>query len=502
MLKMKILNTKPMKKNLFFLLFFSVLSFAQVKMVSLNPSFINNGVITFNEKDGDDVTWTEITSDNKILFMYPDNVDSQDYIFTRRLANGTIDTTFGNNGYIYTKDLFTNNSDPAILVDKNENIYLAVAQFNTSDSSIYNSKIVKFNSNGIIDTSFGNNGEVILDQIQVQSLFFRNTTELGNGNLLFTTKNKTPNSASNSVICISPTGNLVTSFGTNGSLDFDKLLNTIISDNNSFYVVSEIYSQDDYNNWTYFVDKYDNNGVKDNNFSTITETFSNGSAFLKIDKDGNLLTIVNYTTNTDSNNSIVRKYNITNGSIINSFVNNGTLDFTDIGLVDADFDSSNNILLAGGKNLGKDDFNPYLTKYTSNGVLDTNFNQTGYYEELSNSLGYIDNVRFLNNDIIVSGFTDDYYKVFLASYMLTDILGTKESLKESTSIFPNPVKDILTIKTNGKLIETKIYSIQGNLINHFPTPNKTLNLNHLKKGIYIIEVKTDKGSKSIKFIKE
>ena len=187
MLKMKILNTKPMKKTLFFLLFFSALSFAQVKTVSLNPSFINNGIITFNTKDEEDGTWTRITSDGKILFMYSDDIDSRDNILTRRLTNGTIDTTFGNNGYIYTKDLFTNNDDPVILVDKNENIYLAATQRDSSTS--FYSKIIKFNYNGTIDTSFGNNGEIILDKIDIGGNDYFNTNfELENGNLLFITR--------------------------------------------------------------------------------------------------------------------------------------------------------------------------------------------------------------------------------------------------------------------------------------------------------------------------
>ena len=489
-----------MKKNLLFLLFLSVLSFAQVKTVSLNPSFINNGVLTLNTKDEEDGTWTKITSENKILFMYPDDVNSRDNILTRRLTNGTIDTTFGNNGYIYTKDLFTNNNDPVILVDKNENIYLAAMQQDSS-SSFY-SKIIKFNSNGIIDISFGNNGEKILDKIDVKGNDYFNTNfELENGNLLFIIYDYNQSNFYQSLICITPTGNIVTSFGNNGILNLSNNFDSLITQNNNFFI-STHQNSPDYSTWTYFIEKFNNNGVKDTNFSNISETLTDGTTFLKIDKDENLLTIINYSANNGSYNSKVKKFNTNNGTIINSFGNNGTLDFTDIGLADATFDSSNNILLAGGKHLGNDVFNPYLTKYNSNGVLDTNFNQTGYYEELSNSLGYIDNIKFLNNDIIVSGVTDDYYKVFLASYMLTDVLGTKENLKESTTIFPNPVKDILTIKTNDKLIETKIYSIQGNLINHFPTPNKTLNLNHLKKGTYLIEVKTDKGSKSLKFIKE
>lgn len=497
---MKILNTKPMKKTLFFLLFFSALSFAQVKTVSLNPSFINNGIITFNTKDEEDGTWTRITSDGKILFMYSDDIDSRDNILTRRLTNGTIDTTFGNNGYIYTKDLFTNNDDPVILLDKNENIYLAATQRDSSTS--FYSKIIKFNYNGTIDTSFGNNGEIILDKIDIGGNDYFNTNfELENGNLLFIIYDYNQSNFYQSLICITPTGNIVASFGNNGILNLSNHFDSLITQNNNIFI-STNQNSPDYSTRTYFIEKFNNNGVKDTNFSTISETLTDGTTFLKIDKDENLIIIVNYSANNASYNSKIKKYNTTTGTIINSFGNNGTLDFTDIGLVDAALDSSNNILLAGGKHLGNDVFNPYLTKYTSNGVLDTNFNQTGFYEELSNSLGYIDNIRFLNNDIIVSGVTDDYYKVFLADYMLTDVLGTKESLKESTSIFPNPVKDILTIKTNEKLIETKIYNIQGNLINHSPTPNKTLNLNHLKKGIYIIEVKTDKGSKSLKFIKD
>ena len=133
-----------MKKNLLFLLFLSVLSFAQVKTVSLNPSFINNGVLTLNTKDEDKGAWTRITSDNKILFMYPDDVNANDKILTRRLANGTIDTSFGNNGYIYTKDLFIKHNEVVILYDKAENIYLATTIIDSSNSNTFYLKVVKF----------------------------------------------------------------------------------------------------------------------------------------------------------------------------------------------------------------------------------------------------------------------------------------------------------------------------------------------------------------------
>lgn len=489
-----------MKKNTIFFVLLSALSYAQVKTVSLNPSFINNGVFTATTKDEDDGTWTRITSDNKILFMYADDIENQENILTRRLANGTIDTSFGNNGYIYTKNLFTNNNDPSILLDKNGNIFLASRQY-SADYSTYNSKIVKFNPNGILDTTFGNNGEVLLTQIDIQSIIYTNTAELGNDNLIFVINNHLPNQSSNSIICISPTGNIVTSFGNNGILTFDKSLNHLIAHNNSIYTVSEKYSAD-YSNLTYFIDKFDNNGLKDNNFSTISETLIDGSTFLKIDSAGNLTTITNNVTITESYNSFIKKYNIATGSPITSFGNNGTLSFDEIALADAVFDTDNNIILAGGKHFGEDVFNPYLTKYSATGTLVTDFNQTGYYEELTQDLGYIDNIRMLNNEIIVSGISDDYHKSFLANYQLKENLSVKENGKIDISIYPNPAKENLHIKSSDKIIQTKIYSVQGKLLENKQESADKLNVKNLTKGIYILEVETKSGKKTIKFIKE
>lgn len=489
-----------MKKNTIFFVLLSALSYAQVKTVSLNPSFINNGIFTSNTKDEDDGTWTRITSDNKILFMYADDIENQENILTRRLANGTIDTSFGNNGYIYTKNLFTNNNDPSILLDKNGNIFLASKQY-SADYSTYNSKIVKFNPNGILDTTFGNNGEVILNQIDIQSIVYTNTAELGNDNLIFVINNNLPNQSSNSIICISPTGNVVTSFGNSGTLTFDKALNHLIAHNNSIYTVSEKYTAD-YSNLTYFIDRFDNNGVKDNIFPTISETLIDGSTFLKIDRAGNLTTITNNVTITESYNSFVKKYNIATGSPITSFGNNGTLSFDEIAFADAVFDTDNNIILAGGKHFGEDVFNPYLTKYSATGALVIDFNQTGFYEELAQDLGYIDNIKVLNNEIIVSGIGDDYHKSFLANYQLKENLSAKENGKIDISVYPNPAKETLHIKSTDKVLQTKIYSMQGKLLENKQESADKLNVKNLTKGIYILEVETKNSKKTIKFIKE
>lgn len=496
----KTIKTHKMKKNTIFFVLLSALSYSQVKTVSLNPLFINNGVFTTTSKDEDDGTWTKITSDNKILFMYPDDIENQENILTRRLANGSIDTSFGNSGYIHTKNLFTNNNDPSVLLDKNGNIFLASKQY-SADFSSHNSKIVKFNPNGILDTTFGNNGEVTLNNIDIQSVVYNNTAELGNDNLIFVINNNLPNISSNSIICISPAGNIVTSFGNNGILTFDKSLNNLITYNNSIYTVSEKYSTD-YSNWTYFIEKFDNNGVKDNNFATISETLIDGSTFLKIDSAGNLTTITNNVTITELYNSFVKKYNIATGSPIASFGNNATLSFDEIALVDVVFDTENNMILAGGKHLGDDVFNPYLTKFSSDGTLVTDFNQTGFYEELTNDLGYIDNIKMLNDEIIVSGIGDDYHKVFLANYLLKENLSVTENTKKNISVYPNPAKETLNIKSDDKILEAKIYNMQGQLLDNKQGSANKLNIQNLAKGIYLLKVSTENTKKTIQFIKE
>jgi hypothetical protein len=492
-----------MKKNLLFLLFLSVLSFAQVKTVSLNSSFINNGVLTLNTKDEDKGAWTRITSDNKILFMYPDDVNANDKILTRRLANGTIDTSFGNNGYIYTKDLFIKHNEVVILYDKAENIYLATTIIDSSNSNTFYLKVVKFSSNGIKDNSFGNNGEFTLNNIDIENddTIYVKTASLENGNLLFGIYDYNNNTGTNSIICLNSNGSIVTNFGNNGILSTGKWISNFITTNNGLYIVSEDHSND-YSYWTFYIEKFDETGIKDNNFNTISSTSKDISCHLKSDNSGNLITLINYYPTSNNLYSSVKKYDPLSGNIISTFGTNGSIELNEVALIDLTTDTDNNLILAGGKHLGNDVFNPYLTKYTSNGVLDTNFNQTGFYEELSNSLGYIDNVRLLNNDIIISGVTDDYYKVFLADYLLTDNLSVKENTKENISIFPNPVQDVLYIKTSEKVLDAKIYDEQGRLIKFFSNATNSLPVNNLQKGVYFIDIKTSKNNKKIKFIKQ
>ena len=88
-------------------------------------------------------------------------------------------------------------------------------------------------------------------------------------------------------------------------------------------------------------------------------------------------------------------------------------------------------------------------------------------------------------------------------------LGTDNILMRSISIYPNPVKDILTITTNDsqiKLNEISLYSPLGQQVytrSHNGNENKTtLQLNGLSEGVYLLQIKTDTGLYHSKVIKK
>ncbi|CAC9976032.1 T9SS type A sorting domain-containing protein [Flavobacterium panici] len=85
-------------------------------------------------------------------------------------------------------------------------------------------------------------------------------------------------------------------------------------------------------------------------------------------------------------------------------------------------------------------------------------------------------------------------------------LGTQDfEFSNYFNIYPNPVKDVLNISVNNTIeIKTlNIYDILGQLIITVPNAEKTSNIDvsRLQAGNYILQVKTNKGISSSKFIK-
>ncbi|WP_241309781.1 DUF5074 domain-containing protein [Chryseobacterium arthrosphaerae] len=83
----------------------------------------------------------------------------------------------------------------------------------------------------------------------------------------------------------------------------------------------------------------------------------------------------------------------------------------------------------------------------------------------------------------------------------TSTLATAEVKKLEFSIYPNPVIDILYIKTQEKIQNVSIYDASGRTVNA-PLNNGQVNMSMLPKGMYILKAVTDKAVYQQKLIKK
>ena len=74
---------------------------------------------------------------------------------------------------------------------------------------------------------------------------------------------------------------------------------------------------------------------------------------------------------------------------------------------------------------------------------------------------------------------------------------------QNLKLYPNPVKDELVIENGELRIEkVEICDLTGKTIYQFENLKNKINVSALSQGIYIVRLKTDKGTVTEKFIKE
>lgn len=88
----------------------------------------------------------------------------------------------------------------------------------------------------------------------------------------------------------------------------------------------------------------------------------------------------------------------------------------------------------------------------------------------------------------------------LAITSSTSVLATAEVKKLEFSIYPNPVTDILNIRTQEKVLNISVYDMSGKLVN-VQFSNGQINVSMLPKGVYLLIAKTDKAVYQQKLIK-
>ena len=123
---------------------------------SLDTTFGTAGLVTIHTTDYSSLGDVVIQTDGKILATGQD--DTNDFLVIRLNPDGSPDTDFGNKGIVLTDYANRQNTAGSITLQPDGKIIVAGTDFLSSGFEIM---IVRYNSNGSLDTGFGSNGIVI-----------------------------------------------------------------------------------------------------------------------------------------------------------------------------------------------------------------------------------------------------------------------------------------------------------------------------------------------------
>ncbi len=80
-------------------------------------------------------------------------------------------------------------------------------------------------------------------------------------------------------------------------------------------------------------------------------------------------------------------------------------------------------------------------------------------------------------------------------------LAVDEHNRKKFTIFPNPVGEMLHIKTDAPLKQVEVFSILGERVKKVKYPEKAIDMEDISRGIYLIRIRSEEGVAVIKMIK-
>jgi uncharacterized delta-60 repeat protein len=180
---------------------------------NLDTSFGSNGLVITDFGGNESSRALAIQGDGKIIIA--GNISGQNFLTLRYNVNGTLDSSFGDKGKVIT--VFGLAYANAIAIQKDGKIITA-----GSSSSSNSSIIVRYHSNGILDTSFGNAG-ILVNNYGYQNTIFNSIAIEPNGFILAAGASGGGLGCSMFIVRFNSFGDLDYHFGMNGKaiVDFD-----------------------------------------------------------------------------------------------------------------------------------------------------------------------------------------------------------------------------------------------------------------------------------------
>lgn len=378
-----------LKLHIHFLFFFicliSIKSMAQDG--SLDLSFSGDGKATTAIGTFDDEARAmAIQSDGKILVAgHSYQNGNYDFAVVRYNTDGSLDTTFNVDGLLTTPIASGDEKAKAIALQTDGKIIVAGYTYNGSVDAI---AVVRYNTDGRLDTTFDNDGIAIASSAYNQ--YAQGIAIQNDGKIVVAGGVYNNNNFDAIVLRYTANGTLDNTFDGDGivhatiSANFDDYANAIEIQSDGKIVIAG-YAKDAIDA-DVMLCRYTTNGILDTTFDgdgiVITPVWGNFNEYgnaLAIQTDGRL--VVTGNTNNSFYDFVTLRYNA-NGSLDTSFDNDGVV-VTDFGTgtdfanaVDIAIQNDGKVLVAGYFN-NATLLNFALARYTINGNIDSTFDADG-----------------------------------------------------------------------------------------------------------------------------
>lgn len=88
--------------------------------------------------------------------------------------------------------------------------------------------------------------------------------------------------------------------------------------------------------------------------------------------------------------------------------------------------------------------------------------------------------------------------------LVPETAGVNDLNQVKVQVYPNPIVNQMHISADANIQEVKIFSVSGQLVQNIKLNSKstTLNVSALKAGVYIAQIKTEKGMQTVKVVKK
>tara|TARA_R100000935_G_scaffold58612_1_gene96561 strand:+ start:1176 stop:2663 length:1488 start_codon:yes stop_codon:yes gene_type:complete len=395
--------------------------------------------------------------------------------------DGGLDTSFGNNGVVQT-DIDGDRDLGISITQQMDGRLLVAGQFNIQGQEF--PSIARFNLNGSIDPSFGNNGVAVFNRTGYEYEYYRKVLSQSDGKIV---ANGIFSVTANYQFVINrflTDGSIDTSFGNNGELIvFPEQIATgemTLLNDDSLLVVGRIFE----NGISKIgLKKYLSDGTLDTSFGNngvvITAIGDESSAQkVLITRDNKIVVLAGMEDNGEQSQVLLRY--LLNGTVDSSFGNNGLVNI----LNEPDFSSQNIAIYEDGKILVHSSFvdwyneriNNLIFRFLPDGSFDTSFSSNGYLNPNRGNLSIRKVEIQPNQRLLIFGELTNFLEgggpFFIKRYHLGGHLDT--SFNFITNSYDNFVADML-IQQDGKitcLANTAWYNGQEDIIleRHFNTP--------------------------------